>query len=503
MAQQAYTLLLRLLSPLVWGWMYWRARRAGGVWQIFSAERFGSYALPWDGEAPIWVHAVSLGETRAAHSLIVSLLSRGDRVLLTHTTPTGRAEGAKLFAAEIAMGQLRQQWLPYDFPGATRRFFKHYHPRLGILIEREVWPNLLDQAQEADVPIILASARFSERAQSHVRRIDQVFLSLMRDAYASIDLVLAQTEDDARRLFEVGASNVQIVGNLKFDVVLPVVAVDAGRAWRQRLSRPVISIASTREGEDAMFVSAIQHQFKHPEVLPEDYSFHAVHFDPILTPIPVSTGVESKTLTPVAAAEAAEVVSVAGAHPMPASPPPLFFLIPRHPQRFDEAAALLEQSGLSFVRWSDIRHNTQADRALSDVRVVLGDTLGEMPFFYAASDVAIVAGSFAPHGGQNLIEACAMGTPVIVGPFARNFADAVLGAVAAGAAIQIQSSEIVDPALRGVATALSWLKEPEALSERGRLGREWVALHTGATARILQHINDFEAVRDQALQRRH
>jgi len=489
MAQQAYTLLLRLLSPLIWGWMYWRARRAGGVWQIFSAERFGSYALPWDGEAPIWVHAVSLGETRAAHSLVVSLLSRGDRVLLTHTTPTGRAEGAKLFAAEIAMGQLRQQWLPYDFPGATRRFFKHYHPRLGILIEREVWPNLLDQAQEADVPIILASARFSERAQGHVRRIDQVFLSLMRDTYASIDLVLAQTEDDARRLFEVGASNVQIVGNLKFDVVLPVVAVDAGRVWRQRLTRPVISIASTREGEDAMFVSAIQHQLKHPEVLPEDYSAHAVHFDPILTPIPVVTEVESKTVAP--------------AYPIPASPPPLFFLIPRHPQRFEEAAALLEQSDLSFVRWSEIRHNTHADRDLSDVRVVLGDTLGEMPFFYAASDVAIVAGSFAPHGGQNLIEACAMGTPVIVGPFARNFADAVQGAVAAGAAIQIQSSEIVDPALRAVATALNWLKEPEALSERGRLGQEWVALHTGATDRILQHINDFEVARDQALQRRH
>jgi 3-deoxy-D-manno-octulosonic-acid transferase len=193
MAQQAYTFLLRLLSPLIWGWMSWRARRAGGDWQIFSADRFGSYALPWDGEAPVWVHAVSLGETRAAQSLIVSMLSRGDRVLLTHTTPTGRAEGAKLFAAEISTGQLRQQWLPYDFPGATRRFFKHYRPRLGILIEREVWPNLLDQAQAADVPMILASARFSERAQGHVRRIDQLFLSLMRDAYASIDLVLAQT----------------------------------------------------------------------------------------------------------------------------------------------------------------------------------------------------------------------------------------------------------------------------------------------------------------------
>ena len=493
MAHQAYTFLLRLLSPLIWGWMYWRARRADGVWQIFSADRFGSYALPWDGEAPVWVHAVSLGETRAAQSLIVSLLSRGDRVLLTHTTPTGRAEGAKLFAAEIATGQLRQQWLPYDFPGATRRFFKHYRPRLGILIEREVWPNLLDQAQVVDVPIILASARFSERAQGHVRRIDQLFLSLMRNTYASIDLVLAQTEDDARRLFEVGASNVQIVGNLKFDAALPIVAVDAGRSWRQRLTRPVISISSTREGEDAMFVSAIEHQLKHPEVLPEDYSVHDVHFDPILTPMPVTTDIKSK---PQAAVDTVEEAATT-------APLPLFFLIPRHPQRFDEAAALLEQSGLRFVRWSDIRHHSHADHELADVRVVLGDTLGEMPFFYAASDVAIVAGSFAPHGGQNLIEACAMGTPVIVGPFTRNFADAVNGAVAAGAAIQIQSSALVDPALRAVATALNWLKDPEALSERGRLGREWVGLHTGATTRILQHISDFEAARDQALQRQH
>lgn len=494
MAQQAYTLLLRLLSPLIWGWMYWRARRAGGDWHIFSADRFGSYALPWDGEAPVWVHAVSLGETRAAQSLIVSLLSRGDRVLLTHTTPTGRAEGAKLFAAEIATGQLRQQWLPYDFPGATRRFFKHYRPRLGILIEREVWPNLLNQAQEADIPMILASARFSERAQGHVRRIDQVFLSLMRDAYFSIDLVLAQTEDDARRLFEVGASNVQIVGNLKFDVVLPVVAVDAGRAWRQRLSRPLISIASTREGEDAMFVSAIQHQLKHPGMKIEDFSAHSVHFDPILTPVMSSDVPREPSLNAAAASPS---------HPSPASPPPLFFLIPRHPQRFDEAAALLEQSGLRYVRWTDIRHHTHADRELSDVQVVLGDTLGEMPFFYAASDVAIVAGSFAPHGGQNLIEACAMGTPVIVGPFARNFADAVQGAVAAGAAVQIQSSELVDPALRAVAMALTWLKEPEALAARGRSGRDWVGLHTGATARILQHINDFEVARDQPLPRLH
>ena len=466
MAQQAYTLLLRIFSPFIWAWMAWRGHKAGGVWQIFCAERFGSYPLRWDGEAPVWIHAVSLGETRAAQSLITLLLSQGNRILLTHTTPTGRAEGARLFAAEIASGQLRQQWLPYDFPGATRKFFAHYRPRLALLIEREVWPNLIEQARLADVPVVLASARFSERAQGHVRRIDQLFISLMRDAYASIDLALAQTEDDARRLYEIGAPNVQVVGNLKFDVQLPVVAVEAGRGWRERLGRPIIAIASTREGEDAMFVPAIKQRLLHKDSVITDYH---VQLDPI---------------------------------EMPADAP-LFLLIPRHPQRFDEAAKLLEAANVKYVRWSTIRHNVDAPQELAQTEVVLCDTLGEMPFFYAASDVAIVAGSFAPHGGQNLIEACAIGTPVIVGPFTRNFADAVDGAVAVGAAIQIVTSELVDPAQRAVATAVSWLQAPEALADRGRLGRDWVAQHTGATQRIVQQLNEFEAARDRSSRHPH
>ena len=257
MPLKIYTFLLRLVAPLLWAYMFVRARRAGGDWQIFSAERFGLYALPWDGEAPVWVHAVSLGETRAAQTLIKQFLARGERVLLTHMTATGRAEGARLFAAEIAAGQLRQQWVPYDFSGATKKFMQHYRPRLGILIEREVWPNLIEHAQLAAVPIVLASARFSEKSQKQVKQIDKVFLTLMRDAYAGIDLTLAQTEDDATRLYEVGALNIHVVGNLKFDVVLPVVAVDAGRAWRERLNRPVIAIASTRE------VRALRHAIRH------------------------------------------------------------------------------------------------------------------------------------------------------------------------------------------------------------------------------------------------
>ncbi|MEI6837769.1 MAG: 3-deoxy-D-manno-octulosonic acid transferase [Alcaligenaceae bacterium] len=445
MPQKIYTLLLRLLAPLIWVYMLVRARRAGGQWQIFSAERFGAYALPWDGEAPVWVHAVSLGETRAAQSLMAQLLARGERVLLTHMTATGRAEGARLFANEIANGQLRQQWVPYDFPGATRKFMQHYQPRIGILIEREVWPNLIEQAQLAGVPIILASARFSEKSQKQVEQIDKVFLSLMRETYAGLDLTLAQTEDDARRLYEVGALNIHVVGNLKFDVALPAVAVDAGRAWRQRLNRPVIAIASTRENEDALFVKAMAQQ----------------------------------------------------------QTSALFLLIPRHPQRFDEAASLLEQAGIATVRWSLLRQNSQAEATLAEIKVVLCDTLGEMPLFYAASDVAIVAGSFAPHGGQNLIEACALGTPVIVGPYTYNFAEAVEQAVAIGAAAQIQSTESLDAAQRAVSMAIMWLNDQQGLTEKRELAREWVAQHTGATNRILQHITEFEAARAQSLPPQH
>ena len=444
-----YTFLLRLLAPLIWAWMAHRARRAGGDWQIFGAERFGAYPQPWDGESPVWVHAVSLGETRAAQALIAGLIARGERVLLTHTTATGRAEGARLFAAQIAAGQLYQQWLPYDFPGATRHFFQHYQPRLGILIEREIWPNLMRQAQAEQVPMVLASARFSEQALGHVRKIDRFFPDLMRSSYKALALTLAQTQDDATRLYLAGANNIGVLGNLTFDVLLPVVAVDAGRGWRARIKRPIVAIASTREGEDALFVAALQSLLSNRD----------------------------------------------GCNAQSDLPDPLYLLIPRHPQRFDEAAALLENAGLGFVRWSTIRHDVHADSQVMQAQVMLCDTLGEMPFFYAASEIAIVAGSFAPLGGQNLIEACAVGTPVIVGPHTRNFADAVQGALEAGVAIQISESEAHDSALRALICAREWLMDAEALEKRAAQARQWVAQHTGATTRMLDEISEFETAR--------
>ncbi|WP_312997073.1 glycosyltransferase N-terminal domain-containing protein, partial [Achromobacter animicus] len=218
MNRGVYTLGLRALAPLIWLWMARRAKRAGGRWEIFSPERFGrpdpATVLP---DNPVWMHAVSLGETRAALPLLTALLARGLPVLLTHTTATGRAEGERLFKDAIARGQLRQVWLPYDFPGATRRFLAAHRPRCGLLMEREIWPNLLAAALQARVPMALVSARYSASSLRQARRMGRV----MREALAGLDMVLAQTAEDAGRLAEAGAPAAVVTGNLKFDLVLP------------------------------------------------------------------------------------------------------------------------------------------------------------------------------------------------------------------------------------------------------------------------------------------
>ncbi|MDH2052933.1 3-deoxy-D-manno-octulosonic acid transferase [Achromobacter marplatensis] len=427
MNRGVYSLALRALSPLVWLWMARRARRAGGEWGIFSPERFGHAAAPSPAAAdavpflswtaPVWVHAVSLGETRAAQPLLQALLDRGLPVLLTHMTATGRAEGQRLFPQAIACGQLRQTWLPYDFPGATRRFMDSYRPRCGLLIEREIWPNLLAAARRARVPMALVSARFSASSLRQAGRMGGV----MREALAGLDLVLAQTAEDAGRLAQAGAAAPVVTGNLKFDLALPAPQVQAGRAWRTQLGRPVLAVASTREGEDSGFIGAIKRH--------------------------------------------------AAARRAPDSP--LLLLIPRHPQRFDEAARQLAEAGLAFVRRSE---GTEPD---PDTLVVLGDTLGEMAFYYAASDVAIVAGSFAPLGGQNLIEACAAGVPVIVGPHTFNFKQAAEDAIAAGAVLRAADTG------QAVDSAMALLADAPRRQAASQAARAWFDSHAGATRRTL------------------
>lgn len=401
--------------------MAFRARRSGGEWGILSAARFGRYkktVMPFASD-PVWIHAVSLGETRAAQPLVQALLDYGLPVLLTHTTATGRAEGARLFAQAIDRNQLRQTWLPYDFPGAVGSFLDYFAPSCGVLIEREVWPNLIQQASRKGVPMTLVSARLSEAS---LRRSRWVSRALYK-AYRTLDAVLAQTEEDAERLKQAGVYAPSVVGNLKFDVSLPEDQLEAGRVWRQAAGRTVVTVASTREGEDTLFINA---------------------FKGIAQP----------------AGQQGSVLHV---------------LIPRHPQRFDGAAALLRASGLSFVKRS-----AGSAPPPADVDVLLGDSLGEMAFYYAASDVAIVAGGFEPLGGQNLIEACAAGTPVIIGPHMFNFEQAAQDAVAAGAAIQ------VNDASEALLTAWALLQDAPRREAMRKAAREWTAEHAGAAQRIIR-----------------
>ncbi len=431
-----YSFLLVVLSPVAWAWLFWRARSGTADWQLWAAERFGRYPQPSDGPRPIWVHAVSVGEVRAAKPLIQALALKGETVILTHLTPTGRAEGRRILAEEIRRGEVWQQWVPYDFVSCMRRFLRHFNPRLVILIEREVWPNLVHAAREQAVPVILASARLSEKSLKQAGWINRLFGGLLHDAYQGVSLALAQSDADAQRLFEVGVSRVQVCGNLKFDMQLPHVAIEAGKHWREQLNRPVVAIASTREGEDKPMVAQISAHLERSQD-------------------------GSKTL-------------------------PLFFLIPRHPQRFDEAARLLDAAGCRYARWSVLRDDPKSQQCLASIDVVLGDTMGEMPFFYAAADVAVVGGSFEPHGGQNFIEACAIGTPVVVGPHTYNFADAVSSALQADAIVQV-------PTPQGAFEQVQkWLSSPEQAAMTGLAGRGWVTNHLGATERMMQAITELD-----------
>jgi 3-deoxy-D-manno-octulosonic-acid transferase len=435
-----YTAFIRLLSPALLSWMAIRARRAGGDWQVFSGPRFGHYPRTASMTAPVWVHAVSLGETRAAAPFVQALLDQGECVLLTHMTVTGRAEGGRLFAPYIEQGRLQQEWLPYDFPGSAGRFMAHYRPCIGVLIEREVWPNLIAAARRNHIPLMLVSARFSDRALRQSLRAGRV----MRQAYGSLEGVYAQTLHDAQHLEQAGASDVRVSGNFKFDISLPADKVARGRALALALRRKVVVIASTREGEDVLFIRAIGRQLKRARARGDD-----------------------------------QIEQV------------LFCLIPRHPRRFDEAAALLTRSGLSFVRRSKLidigEGSASAVDACSNVQVLLGDSMGEMAWYYGMGHVAIVAGSFEPLGGQNLIEACAVGVPVVVGPHTKNFEQAVVDAIDEGAAIRVQDADLA------VQAAMQLIDDPQRLTRMGQAGVYWVQQHTGAVARVVAGLNELKA----------
>jgi 3-deoxy-D-manno-octulosonic-acid transferase len=406
MTRFLYSCLMWVLVPLLWLKLQLRARREPVYGQAI-AERFGYYGETAQKGA-LWIHAVSLGETRAIRSLVKALrLAHPDlHLLLTHGTATGRSEGVKL----LRKGDV-QAWLPWDTPAAVGRFLRHFQPRLGVLIDTEVWPNLTANAWQQGIPLVLANARLSERSWRKAQR----WSALSKPAFSGLSAVWAQTEEDAKRLRSLGAPVHAVMGNLKFDAVPDPQLLATGQAWRNALNaRPVVLLAISREGEEAIFLQTLQ---QHPEYLQQ-------------------------------------------AH---------WWIVPRHPQRFEEVAALMQASGLPWQRrsqWS----------APQESGLVLGDSMGEMPLYYGVASVALLGGSFAPLGGQNLIEACACGCPVVMGPHTFNFEQA------AQWAIDAQAGERSPDMTTAMAQALAIALDKPHQHKMAQAAQLFASSHQGAVA---------------------
>jgi 3-deoxy-D-manno-octulosonic-acid transferase len=452
LVRQAYALLLRLGTPF-YLWRVWSRGREEPDYRFDWPARLGLYGSlhrsRWQqgvrGSASvIWVHAVSLGEARAAAPLIQALRQQcpGMRLLLTHTTATGREAGKALL---IEASGDAQAWLPYDTPGAVRRFLRFHRPQVGVLMETEVWPVLQHEAARLGVPMVLANARLSDKSLRQGLR----FKALLQPAARALKAALAQTEADAQRIRALiepqtmpagQAPTVVAMGNVKFDMTPSPALLAQGRQWREAAhdggqggsqTRPLILAASTREGEEPGLLQAWQDALsKHPAM-------------------------------------------------------PRLFIVPRHPQRFDEVAAMVLGQGLSLSRRSTWPQGLPDEAALA-ANVWLGDSMGEMPAYFAAAQVALLGGSFAPLGGQNLIEAAACGCPIVMGPSTFNFAEAAELSEAAGAARRVADW----PA--GVALALRWLDEGSEKSRR-EVCLAFALAHQGAAARMAQAILAFKA----------
>ena len=377
MMRQLYSMAMWAMQPLLRRKLARRGRDEPGYLEAVP-ERFGYYSQPPASTREfVWVHAVSLGETRAAAVLLKALREAHPavRILLTHGTATGRTQGRSLLKDSDV-----QVWQPWDTPAIVAKFLTHFKPRLGLVLETELWPNWVAQCQRAGVPLVQVNARMSEKSMRQAQRLAW----LSRPAYQGLSAVWAQTEDDAQRLRVLGAPVQGVLGNLKFDAQPDGMQLAQALVWKRACTRPVVMLTSSREGEEAMWLDTMQAM---------QASGHSA-----------ATQVQ-------------------------------WLVVPRHPQRFEEVAQLLTQRGWTVSRRSQWRDGPSAE---ADERTVwLGDSLGEMALYYGLSDAALLGGSFAPLGGQNLIEATACGCPVVMGQHTFNFTEAAQLAEEAGAAIRV------------------------------------------------------------------
>ncbi len=339
------------------------------------AERFGFYNIK-PSKPVIWLHCVSVGETRACAPLIKALQLQYPQyqLLLTHTTPTGRETSTQLFNDAVM-----RVYLPYDLPFAVKGFLTHFKPTIGLLMETELWFNLIASCKQQNISLLLLNARLSEKSAKGYKKLG----SLMTGGLQDLSAIAAQTVDDAKRFNQLGAVNVGVYGNLKFDVKAPANAQLLGMQMRQLLTselankpRIIFLAASTREGEEALILDAVK---------------------------------DLDVLT---------------------------IIVPRHPQRFNTVATILESEKIAYVR------RTNLTKPINNaIKVILGDSMNELFTYYVACDFTFIGGSLLDFGGQNLIEAACMAKPILIGKHTFNFADASENAVEAGAAIRVDSLE--------------------------------------------------------------
>ena len=412
-----WSLVVYLLMPYAFGHLVWRGLRYPAYWHRWP-ERFG-FVARLTGARTIWVHAVSVGEVRSATPLILALADRypWHRLVVTTMTPTGAAQ-----VRELCGDRVTHCYVPYDLPGAVRRFLDRVHPELAVIAETEFWPNIFAECGRRKIPLLLVNGRVSQASLRGYLRVPNITRTMLANA----DLLCAQTRVDAQRLRNLGVpeSLIHVTGNLKFDVELPARLLEEAHELRGLWgrARPVWIAASTHRGE------------------------------------------ERKVLDAFASLKAR-------------LPGLLLVLVPRHPERFQSVARLCRRRGHAVA----LRSRTPGALPRG-TDVLVGDTMGELQRLYAASDVAFIGGSLVPHGGQNLLEACAVHVPVVFGPHMFHFEEISAMALERGAARQVLD---VDGLVAAVAL---YFEQPELRRVAGRAAHTLVTENRGALERTLEHV---------------
>ena len=407
-----YKLLWIVGLPFAIAYLFWRGRRDPD-YRRHVAERFGFYRKSLD--RPVWVHAVSLGELRSAVPLIQRLLDEGNTIVTTHFTPAGRREAERVFATEIAEGRVQVIWIPLEFKWTFRRFFSTFRPRYGLVMEIEIWPEMIRSSAENSIALFACNAQYPLKSFTRDREKSKWRF----DLHSGFAGAFVKSDLQADRFAQAGCPHIHITGELRFDQPIPSDHVSKGAAIKDDLTRPTVTITSVVKGEDDTYIQAIK-----------------------------------------------------------ANKDRLFIYVPRAPERFDETYDMLTEAGLNVARRSDLFDSDLTLIGDPNVDVILGDSMGEMYFYLALCDAAIIGGSFVTKGAHNISEPLALGKPVIVGPNTWTIEFPIVEALAADVAVQVTDSEALNALLRSDAIPTTQAATAFFASQEGAVSRTLAAIKT-------------------------